>query len=87
MPRVQGYNTTVAPNHYNMINTTQSKSQDACNARNSHNKQTNATLRKSDNISTIISVQIALHISLQNTLDFALQIYSTNRNESKQQHV
>ena len=74
-----------------MINATQfesqSNSQDACNARNSHNKQTNATLRKSDNIYTIISVQIALHISLQNKLDFALQIYSTNRNKPKQQHL
>ena len=70
-----------------MIYTTQSKSQDAGNAQNSHNKQTNATLRKSDNISTIISVQIALHISLQNKLDSALQIYRTNRNKSKQQHL
>ena len=75
--------TTVTPNHYNIINATQSKSQDACNAQNSHNKQTNASLTKSDNIYTIISVQTALHISLQNKL----RIYRANRNKSKQQHI
>ena len=46
------------------------------------NKHTNATLTKTDNRYTIISVQIVLDLSLQNTLDFALQIYSTNRKKS-----
>ena len=64
-----------------MIYTTQSKSQDAGNAQNAHNKQKNATLTKSDNISTIISVQIALHISLQNTLDL------TNLQCKQKQHM
>ena len=54
--------TTVAPNHYNMINATQGNSHDACNSRN---QQANATIKQSIDVTRQYDNMYRLKRSLQ----------------------
>ena len=47
---------------------------------------TNKQMQHSEKVKYIYN-NFSANCPAQNTLDFALQIYSTNRNKSKQQHI